>query len=80
MVAVHVVLPEFAGFPDFVEEEDGGVFIVLVKVVLNAAGFRESGGNEASEACFDAIDLIGFGFDLCDDDERWFHGRGFNKC
>lgn len=69
MLGGHVVLPEVAGFPDFEEEEVGGVLVVLVHVVLHAAFFGAGDVDELGQFGLYQINLAGFGFDVCDDGE-----------
>lgn len=64
---VHVDLPEFAGFPVFIEHEVRGVVVVLVHVVVDAAFLRECRFDELFELCFHKVDFVGLGVDVGND-------------
>ena len=46
-------LPKFARFPVLIEHEVGGVLVVLVEGVVDAARFRECWLDEFEQLCFD---------------------------
>ncbi len=67
VLIVHVDLPELTRFPVFIEHEVSRVLIVLMAVVIDAARFRECRLDELEQLCFDKVDLVGLGVDICDD-------------
>ena len=78
MGSIHVVLPEFTRFPVFVEQEVGGVLVVLMKIVLNAAFFRPRDRDQFLQLGFDQIDLVGIRKDVRNDGEfRHFRSPWF---
>ena len=61
MGSIHVCLPEFTRFPVLVEQEVGGVFVVLMEVVLDAPLFGARDRDQLLKLGLDQIDLIGIG-------------------
>ncbi len=71
---IHVSLPKVAGFPVFVEQKVGWIFVVLVQVVLNAASFFARDGNELFQLSFNEVNFVGVGEDVAGDGEL---GHGY---
>ena len=54
----------FAGFPFFVEQEMGGILVILMQIVLNATFFAPRDRDQFFQFRFDQIDRIGMCLDV----------------
>ena len=72
----HVLVPFAAVGPVLVEGELGRVIVVLVQVILDAAGLRPRRVDEAEEEFLRILDLVRLGDEMGDDGELG-HGRLF---
>ena len=77
MRGFHVSEPMGFGFPYFVEEECGRIFVGLVEGVLDTAWIFAGRSDKVFEDSFKIIDAIGFGGGNGDNDVRGGgHGGG----
>lgn len=55
-----------ATFPFFYEDEDGGIVLILVEFVAEAAGFCAGGLNHFGGDGFEGVDAVCFDGEFCD--------------